>query len=101
MHKFIADAFLSLSAPKVSDVRVLEGVIIDWMPLTDDCVEISEYHVQFRVGKADDGSPFITVNRTKAVYEVNVTADLPLTGEPIYVVVSRVHVQCTVNICAF
>ena len=80
--------FLSLSAPKVSNVEILEGIIIDWMPLTDDCVEILEYHVQFCVGEADDGSPFITVNRTKAVYEVNVTADLPLTGAPIYVTVS-------------
>ena len=71
-------------------MEVLEGVIIDWTPLTDFCVVISEYHIQFRVDGQAGGSSFITVPSNKAVYEVNVTADLPSTGHPVYVVVSHV-----------
>ena len=69
-------------------MEVLEGVVIDWTPLTDDCVKILEYHIQFRV-QNEAGSSFVTVPSNRAVYEVNITADLPLTGQPINVVVSH------------
>ena len=68
-------------------MEVLERLVVTWTPVTDNCVDILEYHIQFRV-KDEPGSSFIAVPSNKMAYEVNVTADLPPTGQPINVVVS-------------
>ena len=82
--------FLGRTAAKVTNVEVWEGSKITWTPLTNDCVIITQYHIQFRAEDEEDGPCFITVPSSKTVYKVNATADLPLTIEPIYVVVSQI-----------
>ena len=71
-------------------MEVLEGSIIRWTPLTNDCVIISEYHIQFRAENETGGYSFITVPSYEMVYKVNIIADLPSTDQSIDVVVSRV-----------
>lgn len=84
-------------APKVTDVEVLQGLIVRWAPLSSACVSIIEYHIQFRVEGEASGSFFRTVLNNKTVYEVNMTKDLPLTGQPINVFVSHVVRQMFVD----
>ena len=71
-------------------MEVLDELYVYWKPLTDDCVVISEYHIQFRVGEDNDEAPFIAVPSNDSLYLVDLGNDLPSNGGPIYVVVSHV-----------
>ena len=93
--------FLGCKAAQVTNVEVWEGSNISWTPLTNDCVIITQYHIQFRAEDEEGGPSFITVPSSKMVFKVNATADLPLTIKPIYVVVSQISIQYSCSNCKF
>ena len=70
-------------------MEVVDQSFVYWMPLTDDCIDVAYYHIQFRVNN-ENGSSFITVDDNETLYIVDIANDLPPTGQPIYVFVSCV-----------
>ena len=78
---------VSIVAGKVTGVKVVNDTFVEWNILPDsDRGPITQYEVQF-FSSSSNGA-INTVGRNTASYQVNVTADFPSDGQPVYVRVS-------------
>ena len=73
-------------AAQVENVKVLYDIFVEWPLLTDDRGEITMYEIMFYSDKSN--GTIIELDDETSVYEPNVTDDFPMTGQPVYVIVS-------------
>ena len=69
---------------------MLYGMFVEWPLLSDNLGEIAIYEIKFYSHKSD--GHIIELDDETSVYEPNVTDDFPMTGQPVYVIVS-LHVM--------
>ena len=61
-------------------------MFVEWPLLSDNRGEITMYEIKFYSHKSD--GDIIELDDETSVYEPNVADDFPMTGQPVYVIVS-------------
>lgn len=65
---------------------------VTWPPLNDSRGQITQYEVRFFVNSASEAAGiFVSTNS----YQPNITTDLPSSGQPVFVQVSKVVHKAT------
>ena len=76
---------------EVEGVYVRQDGVIEWTPVSNIYGDIKQYQLQ--LFSTESQGEIVELDRTDLMYEVNITEDVPMSGQPVFVRVRTGQVQ--------